>query len=170
MKTILPNLKPHHRNIIFLIIFFTFYQFGKAQDYQKQTPDIIPSLGYIYQWDSYLDANVIIGDDINYFIWYHGLRLGLETNLQSGADFIIAPKIGYVLSLGLLVLRLSAIDYIQGSQNEFRLLPEVGFTIVGVIDLTYGSGIQISKSEVPGISSQRFGVCINVTKLLKEVF
>lgn len=189
------SLLPLHRkyfNYAIVIVLILSLQQIKAQDSIPKVPepkqtevkddlkqgvwgklDVIPSIGYIWQKESFLDANVIFGDVVtDYMLIGHlGIRTGFETNFKSGSDFVIAPKVGVEASVLISCYRLSVVKYFQGSNNELRLLPEMGISIGGLLDVTYGYGIRLSKSKVSGIQNGRIGICINISEILyKETF
>lgn len=137
-----------------------------------KTLDFTFSPGTFIQKELFVEANIGIGEISTVFpekmfpiVGFQGFKLGMEANLKSGNNFIIAPKIGYELSITFFSLKLSAINYFQDKQSEFRLLPETGISIGGLINLTYGYGISFGQS-INGISNHRFSLNFNLNKRL----
>jgi len=64
-------------------------------------------------------------------------------------------------------LRLSALNYFQNQQSEFRILPEVGASLGGMFNLTYGYGISF-KNSINGISNHRLSFSINLNRKLNQ--
>lgn len=124
---------------------------------------VVPSLGYVEQNHSFTEANLLIGyvGGNNYSWGMTGIRLGVESNLLPDNDQIIAPKIGFEVAQLIIITRLSFIDYIKGNQSELRIVPEVGLTLLGLVNITYGYGQRINATRIEGISAHRFGVSIN---------
>lgn len=138
----------------------------------KET-DLVFSPGIFIQKDFFADVNIIIGTvetDTGHpkappIIGVYGWRLGAESNFKGGEDYIIAPKIGYEMSITFFSLRLSALNYFQNKQSEFRILPELGLSIGGFVNLTYGYGISFGNS-INGISNHRLGLSFNLNRKL----
>lgn len=127
--------------------------------------ELVPSVGYILQRDSYIDANLmygLVGCD-GMFCGMAGFRLGVESNLADGNDLVVAPKIGIEVANWIIITRLSVVDYIKGSQSELRILPEVGLSFLGLINATYGYGARLTATNIDNIGSHRFEVSMNVS-------
>lgn len=127
---------------------------------------VIPSIGFIHQGDNYTEANVIIGIDgctYHYLCGIIGWRVGAESNLKSGLEFVIAPKVGAAFTLFATTARISVVDYIQGSKSELRILPELGVTLFGLLDVTYGYGVRLTDTKIGGISEHRLGITANIS-------
>ncbi|GLB53524.1 hypothetical protein NBRC110019_25650 [Neptunitalea chrysea] len=134
------------------------------------------SPGIIFQDDVFADINLFIGSTIankkNYIpiAGAIGTRMGFETNFSKD-NFTIAPKIGYELSVEIISLRLSALNYFQQEKSEFRVLPEIGLTLGGWADLTYGYGIQINDANLHNVAQHRVALTFNLNKqFTKDVF
>lgn len=105
------------------------------------------------------------------FVGMSGFRLGAETNFRSGASHIWGAKVGYEVSALFIVYRLSAISYFQQSQAELRLMPEFGVSWGGVINLTYGYQLRVSRSTVEELPLHRVGLGFNLNRaLMKQAF
>lgn len=164
-----------------LIIFFLFaFTFANAQSGEKESQkpkivfkDVVFSPGLIVQHDTFLDVNVLIGEVAVEngkipVVGVGGFRLGLETNLRKGRNHTIAPKIGFEMSATVVSMRLSAVNYFQNSNSEFRLLPEIGISMYGWVNLTYGYGIPFNNGNLNNVSHHRVALSFNLDKRLKE--
>lgn len=159
---------------ILLISSLCFAQPGETEKSKEPTKlDIVFSPGVIIQKEIFGELNIIIGGIANEgqskipIVGVGGLRVGFETNLKSNTDFIIAPKIGVELSAAIISMRLSAINYFKDNESEFRILPELGISLNGSVNLTYGYGISF-KNTINGISNHRLGLSININKKLNS--
>ena len=92
-------------------------------------------------------------------IW--GPRFGFESSLTS-KDYIFAPKIGYEISGLMICLRGNALAYLQNKRSDFRLLPEAGLSLSGVINLTYGYNLHIYGDKIRDITNHKFSLLINL--------
>jgi hypothetical protein len=74
-------------------------------------------------------------------------RIGFESNFRSRENFVKAPKnrlwIFYISLIG----SISVANYFQNGDLELRLLPEIEWTLLGKINVTYGYGIRLNKRE-----------------------
>lgn len=136
--------------------------------------ELIVSPGVFIQKEIFTEFNVIIGKISDDFppkmfpiVGVEGLRIGLETNFNRNDEFIIAPKLGYEISLTFFSIRLSALNYFKNNQSEFRILPEVGASLGGMFNLTYGYGISF-KNSIRSISNHRLALSINLNKRLHK--
>ena len=165
-----------------LILLFLFTNICLAQENdikQKRKLDVVFSPGVILQNNLFGELNILVGfikveDGKIPFTGVGGLRLGVESNFRNGNNYIIAPKIGFEISALIFSARLSAINYFQNGNSEFRILPEVGFSLGGRINLTYGYGISLNDGNINGLSNHRLGLSFNLNKKLnkgiKEVY
>jgi len=140
-----------------------------SQDTLRKT-DFAFSPELIGQGQIFGGANLTIGRVVieKVVVGMVGTRIGVETNFKSNSDFIIAPKIGYEVSPTFFVLRLSGLCYFQNGNNEFRLLPEVGFSYGGLINLTYGYNIRLTASRIDDLRGHRWCLSFNLNKKLIE--
>ena len=149
-------------------------QSGEPNTYKKTFKDIIFSPGLIVQHETFLEFNVLIGDvtvmpsDKVPIVGVDGFRIGVETNLRDGHNHTIAPKIGYEFSYTVFSLRLSAVNYFQNGNSEFRILPEVGISALGWLNLTYGYGIPFNNGNLNNVSHHRVGLSINLDRRLRD--
>jgi len=134
--------------------------------------DLSFSPGFIVQRQAFAEANLNIGEVLSNgsVLGIAGYRIGAESNLRTGRDFIIAPKVGYEVCILIGVVRLSAINYFKGSTSEFRILPEVGLSMFGLINITYGYNIRVTSPAIGDISSHRLAISINLNKELFDAF
>lgn len=156
--------------LIFALSFSSLYCFSQ----EKSKIDFVFSPGIILQKDIFIDANVFIGDVVTDtsskfpVVGVQGWRVGLESNLQNGDSFVIAPKIGYELSATLFSLRLSAVNYFQNGNSEFRILPELGYSFGGWANLTYGYGISFNDGNFTDTSNHRISLSFNLNRRLRK--
>jgi len=90
-----------------------------------------------------------------------GPRLGVEMNMKSD-HFIYAPKVGWEFSMTPLIVRGNLIANIDKGKVDLRILPEVGLSFFGLINLTYGYSISTLEFKTTEISRHRFGITTNL--------
>jgi hypothetical protein len=163
--------------LFLLCLFLSLSSFSQQKNAKKKKKlDFALSTGLIWQDNLFGDINIIAGDVSLIkgkipLIGIDGFRIGFETNFKSDRQFIIAPKFGYDFSIDFLSMRISAVNYFQNGKSEFRILPELGISIEGVINLTYGYGIRFNDANINGLSNHRLSLIINYNKRLwKAVF
>jgi len=155
---------------LLLLFIFIFSNMVFSQEKEKKY-DFAFSPELISQKEIFGGTNIIIGKVVNekMIIGMSGVRIGFETNFKNNQDFIIAPKIGLEVSGTILVLRLSAANYFQNEKSEFRVLPEIGISWGGFVNLTYGYNCRITNSQIENLSNHRFCLSFNLNKkLIKE--
>jgi hypothetical protein len=155
----------------FLFLFLIVPIFLNAQNDESKY-DFALSPGLIVQKGFFTELNLIAGEVVvdNMMMGIRGLRIGAESNLKSKSEFIIAPKIGFEISLVLFSGRISAINYFQNGNSEFRVVPEIGFSIGGLVNLTHGYGVKFEKSDIPNLSQHRIALTFNLNrKLIKGI-
>ena len=165
------------KNILTLIFCcFSCICFSQSENYSEfkepKTKGFVFSPGIIIQKEIFTEFSIGYGDIYTDFkpkmvpnIGFKGFKLGMETNLKSKADFIIAPKIGYEISITYFSIRLSALNYFKNNQSEFRLLPEAGISLGGLVNLTYGYGIGFGNT-IHEISNHRLTLSFNLNRKL----
>ena len=162
--------------LVILSLFIHSYLFSQDIEEKNTKLDFAFSPGIILQHQFFSDVNIIVGkvtvDNGKIpIVGISGVRLGFESNFKDGKDFIIAPKIGYEISATIFTIRLSAANYFNNSKSEFRIIPELGISVLGFANLTYGYGIPINKSDIYKLSHHRVSLTINLNKKLsREVF
>ena len=168
------------KNTLIIILLFVFSlsnaQSGETQKRVKrnvQYKEFAFSPGIIVQHETFLEFNVMLGEvtvENGKFpiIGIEGFRLGVETNLRDRQNHTIAPKLGYEFSMTLFSLRLSAVNYFQNGNSEFRILPEIGISMGGWANLTYGYGIPFNNGNLDNVSHHRVGLSFNFNKKLTK--
>ena len=123
----------------------------------------ILSPGLFYQEQLFCELNLMYAKNITahgiVLIW--GPRIGTEINFKADR-FIYAPKIGYEISGFPLALRANTVAYVDRSQIDIRLLPEIGLSFFGLINLTYGYNFPVSGFKSSEISRQRISLIANL--------
>ncbi len=130
-----------------------------SNDYERR---FVFSIGGAYQRNFFGEVNLMYSSIEQSMggVATWGPRVGFETNF-SKTDFIYAPKIGYEVNLILFALRASVISYFDNGKTDLRLLPEIGITLFGLIDLTYGYNIPLLNYESSKIGRNRITLSIN---------
>ena len=170
------NLKYLKSTLFFMLIMtvsLNYAQSGETAKEKKRFPDLLFSPGIIVQHETFLEFNVLLGyvtveNGKIPVVGVDGFRLGLETNLRDGHNHTIAPKIGYEMSVTVFSIRLSAVNYFQNGNSEFRILPELGVSMNGWANLTYGYGIAINSGHLNNVSNHRVGLSFNLDRRLSE--
>jgi hypothetical protein len=95
--------------------------------------------------------------------------LGVEFNhnLKGEERPIIAPKFSLEAHYYLVGARLNVIDYQAKGQHDWRLRPEAGFSLVGIVNVFYGYNIPLSKNRFNEVQAHKISLCINLP--LKEL-
>ena len=153
--------------LLFMIIFST----NIFSQEKKRKFDFAFSPELISQRDLFGGANLLIGKVINekMIIGMSGVRIGVESNFKNKQDLIFAPKVGVEISGTIVVIRLSALNYFQNDKSEFRLLPEIGLSWGGFVNLTYGYNFRITNRQIEDFSQHRICLSFNLNrKLIKE--
>lgn len=103
----------------------------------------------------------------DYFVAYKYYQLGSEFAFYND-EFQVAPKIGIGGNLIIVDGSLNLIAYNQGFKNfNFALVPEVGISILGSLNLNYGMNLFLSENnETKRYPLSRFNLQWNI--LLKE--
>ena len=148
-----------------LIIFFgllTSLSFCQVTP-EKPPMKLIMSPGLIYQGQFLGELNLMLSRlDMTAggsAIW--GPRIGLESSFRSD-NYMIAPKIGYEFSGLLFCLRANALSYFQNGDIDLRILPEIGLSLSGAMNLCYGYNIHIYKDKINDVSNHRISLTINM--------
>lgn len=94
-------------------------------------------------------------------VW--GPRIGMESNFNKN-DFIVGTKIGYELSGMVVCFRGNAISYFHQGKTDLRLLPEVGLSLFGAVNLTYGYSIPLLDYRISSISNHRLTLTVNLNR------
>jgi len=157
--------------LISLQFLISLYSFSQETQLNKKY-DFAFSPGIICQGNMFNELNLTIGkiSTENCTVGIVGWRIGFESNFKNNSEFIIAPKIGYNISMTYFTIRLSAVNYFQDNKSEFRILPEIGISLGGSFCLTCGYGINLKNSEISGLSNHRIGLSFNINKQLNDAF
>lgn len=122
--------------------------------------DWIISIGGVFGNKSYIgDIGVISGVAVENMTTA-GFRMGSEFSLNE--NFFIAPKVGAELNLVLISAKMSFINYTDFKYYEPKITPEIGLSIVGVLNFTYGYNIPLSKKRIEHVPTHRFSVILNI--------
>ncbi|RZJ67496.1 MAG: hypothetical protein EOO50_05795 [Flavobacterium sp.] len=150
--------------------FFLMFVFASCLSQDVEHKGFAFSPGVILQREVFAEANITYGTIVSnkMMIGISGVRVGVESNLKSGDDFTIAPKIGCEVAMTFLAMRATAVHYFQNGNNEFRLVPEVGISMGGAINLTYGYGFRFQKAEIANLSQHRLSLTLNINQTLFE--
>ncbi len=126
------------------------------------------SPGIVVQRQVFGEANLLMGTAMKnkIMLGLTGLRLGAESNFKTGKEHIFGIKAGLEFDALIAATRISVIDYFNGSRSQLRLLPEIGLTFAGLYTLTYGYGIKITDTDIPGICHHRLSLSINLSRKL----
>lgn len=154
-------------HLIFGLIFST--SLFSQDTIRKAKTEYVFSPGVIVQGNLHNELNFMIGQKHDFMIVssFTGIRIGVESNMKYDKDFIIAPKIGYEFSMLLVVFRINAINYFQNGNSNFFIYPEVGISLGGSVNLTYGYN-SLKNNEIIGLSKHRIGLSINLNKNLNK--
>lgn len=158
---------------LFFLIFSSILSYSQEKENQTKT-DFAFSSGLILQGNLFADVNIMIGkvtidlDSKIPFVGIQGFRLGFESNFLDNENYTIAPKIGYEISPMLFTLRFSAVNYFQNGNSEFRILPELGLSLGGWANLTYGYGIAFKNENLNNVSNHRISLTFNLNRKLKK--
>jgi len=126
-----------------------------------KNPRFVWSIGGAYQGSFLFETNVTYSKfKSGWVIVTRGPRIGIESHLSQD-NFIYAPKIGYEYNAVLVAFRGSAISYFDHGKPDLRLLPEIGLTLFGLVDLTYGYSFPLSHFRSEAIGRNRIALSIN---------
>jgi hypothetical protein len=153
--------------ISFFILFTIEYSYS-----QTDSLDIKPRDRFFSLAKDNWDWGVNLGSGFN-GTWEFGIRrynwVGVPLGLASyglSNEFVYGgsvfnPKITAEFSWLFIGSRISVIDYLNSGANEFRVRPEIGFTLFGVITLFYGNDIKINDTGFGGVPINRWFLGIN---------
>ena len=127
-----------------------------AISYQKQ---LFAELNFIYA-----NTNALSNKSHNTAV-VAGPRIGIEYNCNP-ANTIVVSKAGYELSGQLICVRANMVYYMGKHNNDLRLLPEIGFSLLGAINLTYGIAIPLLNQKITELSKSRITLSFNCNKNL----
>ena len=124
---------------------------------------VILSPGVSYQGQFFGELNLMFSK-----LWIEhagtaiiGPRIGVESNFNP-TKFIYAPKIGYEISGLLIAMRASTIGYIEKGKLDLRILPELGTSLLGAVNLTYGYNIPLKTFRATDVTKHRVTLTANL--------
>lgn len=136
--------------------------------------DFAFSPGFIYQGQPAAEINVLAGHYESGMCAgnaFSGVRFGLETNFKSGSEHLFAPKIGVEISGMFLCMRATLLSYVSSRDIQFRFLPEIGISFLGLANLTYGYAFPLNNPQAIDLSRHRITLSINLNgKLFYDAF
>jgi hypothetical protein len=152
-------MKSRYLLILFLVLISIYT--GYSQNADRYTIGI--NTGYAYATSHFLQVEAIYGKDYGN-VHVGSMGYGVGTDLSYMDDkFTIGPKAFVEFNpLVLFGSRIGLINYISQGQSDFRLLPEVGISLLGYANLMYGYSIPLLKTELDDISKHRFGLSVNL--------
>ncbi len=133
---------------------------------------LILSPGVSYQKEFFGELSIMYAETaMNHTgLGIYGPKLGVEMNFKSD-NFIYAPKLGFEVDVLFFCVRASAVGYIEDSNVDLRILPEVGFSFFGLANLTYGYSIPVMNYRVEDISRHRVTLTFNLSRdLWRDIF
>jgi hypothetical protein len=151
----------------FFLCTLSFAQSNKAQPKKR----LILSPGISYQKNMFAELNAMLIDEAATRGGpcegglAAGPRIGMEMNFVA-SNRIVAPKLGYELSGQLICVRANAVYYISKTNKDLRLLPELGFSLMGTVNLCYGYGFSVLKDKIKEVSHSRITLTVNLSKNL----
>ena len=122
-------------------------------DYTQSNFDLKKRFNIIFKL-----ANVKNIFELDKYLSHIKKKAGLESNFKQAKNYTIAPKIGYGVALLFLNARLSVLNYFQNDKSEFRVLPEIGLSLGGKINMTYGYGIAFKDNNLNNVSNHRLSI------------
>ena len=99
-----------------------------------------------------------------------GVGLGSEFLSTAEGKTVIAPKITAQISPMLFTLKLSEINYLQGGSADIRLLPEIGLSLIGLVNVCYGYNIHLFGNKFEDISNHRMALTFCLPVPIKKSF
>ena len=159
---------PGNLFIFFSVILISFSQNLLAQinENEKETNHrkLILSPGISYQGQTMGELNLMYSkteiDVCNgSAIW--GPRIGIESNFSAG-HFLYAPKTGYEVAVTFFALRGSMIGFVDNGNVDLRLLPEIGLSLFGTLNVMYGHQFPLLHFRAYEITRNRITLTLNL--------
>ena len=137
--------------------------FGFAQRFE---PDLALSPGIVYQGEPVYELNLLAGRYVSEMSGnaFPGVRLGVETNFRQGNEWYFAPKAGFELSGMIICFRGTAMACVQRSDIQFRLVPEIGVSLAGLVNLTYGYAFAFNRPDGFDLPRHRIALSLNLNR------
>ncbi len=148
--------------LLLLCNFCAAQKYGRKKD-QQRLLIVSPALNYQGQWFGELNlmlSSFESGGPCNPPVLY-GPRIGVEANFSKNR-FIYAPKIGYEFNALLIAVRGNVVSYIDNDQIDLRILPEIGLSMLGGVNIMYGYNIPTLNFRSPEINKHRISFTINL--------
>lgn len=89
-----------------------------------------------------------------------GFRMGSEFSLNK--NFYIGPKVGFEADFAFISAKLNLINYTDFNYYEPKLTPEIGLSIAGYLNVTYGYNISLTSKRIEHIPTHRISITINI--------
>jgi hypothetical protein len=132
-----------------------------------QPPDkkivLSPGLSYQGQFLGEMNLMQLKGIRSRESVLVRGPRIGLEFNFNT-SHFIYAPKIGYEWTFIFFTLRGNVISYVDQRKIDLRFLPEIGLSMIGYANLTYGYNVPLLNFKSAEIDNHRITFTINIDR------
>lgn len=156
------------RKYLILIILSLFNLSLHAQVKKSENYSLGISTGYTYANSHFIQLGTIYGANYgNVHIPSKGFGLGVDIGKVNN-KLTIGTKAFYEYNFFIASgFRLNAINYFSGEKIDFRLMPQVGLSIMGNINFMYGYSIPTLGNELTDISRNSFSVTINLFKQKK---
>ena len=133
---------------------------------------LILSPGVSYQKEFFGELSIMYAETAMNHTGFgiYGPKLGVELNFKSD-NFIYAPKLGFEIDVLFFSVRANIVSYIDSGDVDLRLLPEVGFSFLGLANLTYGYSIPVLSYRIEDISRHRVTLTFNLSRdLWRDIF
>jgi len=147
---------------------------GQAADTVRRKPferywthtRVAPKLGVGVQESAFLEIGVAL-----HRIYVHPLTLAsagpyltVDAVVLGDNNFIIGPKLGYGISVGLIGLAADMTYYTDFGKKSLVVTPKAGISLLGFADLFYGHNFPISNEEFSTISVNRFSLVFTLNR------
>ena len=90
------------------------------------------------------------------------IAIGTEYSWQRD-QFILGPKISYEINPLIATVRLSFVYYTDFNTSDPRLIPEIGLSMAGFINVLYGRAMPLSTNHFSSIGKNRITLSFNLT-------
>src|SRR5205807_1421321 len=85
--------------------------------------------------------------------------VALNTNtLTVGPRIFVEERMDYV------GVRLNAANYFRRQESDFRIMPEIYFSFLGIVNIAFGYSVPLSTKAFGDISTYRFTITYNFIK------
>ncbi|MCA8833176.1 hypothetical protein [Hymenobacter pini] len=142
---------------------FVFAVLIRVNDARAQTSvrRIVCSPGVSYQEHFFGEINLMYADvETGHIAGVIGPRVGMEVSWQD--RLIYAPKIGYEIAAAVITFRGNIIGYVDRGRLDMRVLPEVGGSLLGSANLTYGYNAPLLTYRSEATSRHRITLTVNI--------